>query len=59
MGKQIDKLASFIIREMAEKITESESAVDTAIRIMCSQMAEISDLKERIRNMTDHPSMRP
>jgi hypothetical protein len=51
MGKQIDKLAAFIIHEVPGEPSTSESAVDTAIRIIKAQHREIEFLNARVLDL--------
>lgn len=56
-AKQIDKLANFIMASVPGEPSQSEGAVDCAMRIIESQAKEIERLTDRIKSMEPELSM--
>ncbi|HEU01415.1 hypothetical protein LCGC14_0273180 [marine sediment metagenome] len=55
LGSQIDRLASFIIAEVPGEPSESDGAIDTAIRIIRSQRGDLQRLADELNTLGIQP----
>jgi len=51
MSKEIDNLASWLIGNVPDEPSQNEGAVDTAIRVMATMIAERDQLRARVAEL--------